>query len=347
MILILTNAVDAHADYISRKLTERGADYLRVDNGDFPAQAELSTTFSPAGQPSYRLYRGAETYDLSQITAGWYRRPLSPVPELQFEGQPLWDYVQEETRWLVEGVWHALDCQWLPATRDTLLRAEDKVGQLRLAGALGFELPPTLIGNSPRALLEFRRQHAGEIICKSVHNPLLFDSEWKDSGHTVKTWLVSNRDWGYAASLRYCPAIFQAYVPKRLELRITVVGERVFACEIHSQQAHRTRHDWRNYDLANTPHRPHRLPLEIERLCVQLTARLGLCYGAIDLILTPDGRYVFLEINPNGQFAWIEDLTGLPISAAICDLLMAAEKRATSRPTLEQAVPEMAGRAHG
>lgn len=347
MILILTNSADAHADFISRKLTARGADYLRVDNGDFPDRAELSACYDSTGQASYRLYRGAETYDLNQVTAGWYRRPLPPLPNRQFENQPVWNYVRDETKWFAEGIWHALACLWLPATRDTLLRAEDKIGQLRLAGSLGFELPPTLIGNSPRALLEFRRQHPGEIICKSVHNPLLFDSAWKDSGHTVKTWLVSNRDWGYATALRYCPAIFQAYVPKQVELRITVVGEQVFACEIHSQQAHRTRHDWRNYDLHNTPHRPHRLPPEIAQRCVQLTARLGLCYGALDLILTPDGRYVFLEINPNGQFAWIEELTGLPISEAICDLLMAAAKRAPSRPTLEQAVPGMAGRAHG
>jgi len=60
----------------------------------------------------------------------------------------------------------------------------------------------------------------------------------------------------------------------------------------------------------------------VQELCIRLVERLGLCYGAIDMILTPDGRYVFLEINPSGQYAWIEMQTGLPISAAICDLLL-------------------------
>ena len=55
---------------------------------------------------------------------------------------------------------------------------------------------------------------------------------------------------------------------------------------------------------------------------MQLVEKLGLCYGAIDMVLTPDGRYVFLEINPNGQYLWIELATGLPISDAICSLLM-------------------------
>jgi glutathione synthase/RimK-type ligase-like ATP-grasp enzyme len=119
--------------------------------------------------------------------------------------------------------------------------------------------------------------------------------------------------------------LFQAYVPKRSELRVTVVGERVFAAEIGSQATHHTRHDWRRYDMAHTPHTPHALPEPVARAAVALVRALGLVYGAIDLVLTPDGDYVFLEINPNGQYLWIEHLTGLPITAAIADHLIGAE----------------------
>ena len=70
---------------------------------------------------------------------------------------------------------------------------------------------------------------------------------------------------------------------------------------------------------------PHDLPPEVQARCVRLVERLELCYGAIDMILTPDGRYVFLEINPSGQYLWIEKEAGLPISAAICDFLMAGQ----------------------
>ena len=87
------------------------------------------------------------------------------------------------------------------------------------------------------------------------------------------------------------------------------------------QQTNHTRVNWRRYDHHQTPYREHRLPRDVAQRCVQLVERLGLCYGAIDMVLTPDGRYVFLEINPNGQYQWIEDFTGLPISDAICDLL--------------------------
>jgi glutathione synthase/RimK-type ligase-like ATP-grasp enzyme len=136
----------------------------------------------------------------------------------------------------------------------------------------------------------------------------------------------------YASAVRYCPVIFQAYVPKRVELRITVVGGEVFAAEIHSQQSNHTRHDWRRYDLGETPHLPHELPADVARRCLRLVGELGLCYGAIDMVLTPDGRYVFIEINPNGQYLWIEQMTGLPISDAVCDLLTSG---AAGRQTLE------------
>ena len=115
--------------------------------------------------------------------------------------------------------------------------------------------------------------------------------------------------------------IVQAYVPKRLELRVTVVGDRVLTAAIHSQGSNRTRYDWRHYDHVHTVYEPHRLPAKIERRCRALVAELGLVFGAIDLVLTPDSRHVFLEINPNGQYLWVEEACDLPISAAMADLL--------------------------
>jgi glutathione synthase/RimK-type ligase-like ATP-grasp enzyme len=185
---------------------------------------------------------------------------------------------------------------------------------------MGFELPPTLITNDPDEFLDFYNQHNGNIISK-----LLGIAFTKHIGAKFNryTEVVSKRNVGYAETVRYCPSIFQAYVPKKVELRITVIGEQVFAAEIHSQESHHTRYDWRRYDLYQTPHLPHDLPAEVRQLCVELTRKLGLCYGAIDMILTPDGRYVFIEINPNGQYLWIELLTELPITEALCDLLIA------------------------
>jgi hypothetical protein len=110
-------------------------------------------------------------------------------------------------------------------------------------------------------------------------------------------------------------------VPKRFELRISVVGEQVFAAEIQSQDSNHTRHDWRRYDSFRTVYRQHTLPDDLHQRCVRLIKLMGLRFGAIDMVFTPDGRYVFLELNPNGQYLWLEEAANLPISDAIVDEL--------------------------
>ena len=112
-----------------------------------------------------------------------------------------------------------------------------------------------------------------------------------------------------------------------------MVGRKIFPVEIRSQETNHTRHDWRRYDHFKMQYVPHELPAEVAQRCVQLVEQLGLCYGAIDMILTPDGRYVFLEINPQGQCQWLEEVTGMPITAALCDLLVADPEPIRPRPS--------------
>jgi hypothetical protein len=321
MILILTEPRDVHADHVAHKLRERGAGFRRFHPAEFPRHAELSLSYSATGRARYRLRAGGEAIDLDRVTAVWYRRPRTPVPHEEIADERVRASVEGECQNFVHDVWNSLDCAWLPAPHAVIRRATLKASQLKVAGAVGFELPPTLFTNSPAEFLEFYREHNGHIISKLSGFSVFREA---DSPFNRFTELVTKRDVGYAHAIRYCPVIFQAYVPKRVELRITVVGREVFAVEIHSQASNHTRHDWRRYDDFKTPRLPHELPGDVEGRCVRLVERLGLCYGAIDMVLTPDGRYVFIEINPNGQYLWLEQATGLPISDAICDLLMSA-----------------------
>jgi glutathione synthase/RimK-type ligase-like ATP-grasp enzyme len=320
MIFILADSQDAHADHIEQKLRQRGADLARFNPAQFPTQAALSLAYAPTGQSRYTLNTGGRVIDLNAVKAVYNRRPDDPVAHATIQDQPTRAFVEQECRTVVYDAWQALDCLWLPARRFVILQAQFKAAQLNLAAALGLEIPATLFTNDPEEFLEFYRRHNGHIVTKLAGHAFYSAFGQKFFRYTE---VVSRRDVGHARAIRYCPAIFQAYVPKRLELRITVVGQAVFAAEIHSQVSHQTRHDWRRYDYYDTPYFPHELPDQIEQRCVQLVGRLGLNYGAIDMVLTPDGRYVFLEINPNGQYLWIEHATGLPISDAICDLLSA------------------------
>ena len=118
-------------------------------------------------------------------------------------------------------------------------------------------------------------------------------------------------------------ATFQELLQKSLEIRVTVVGRRVMSASIDSQVSARAAHDWRRDGLRMLQDwRPYQLPQEIEEKILRLMDYFCLNYGAIDIILTPDDQHVFLELNPGGEFFWLERTPGLPISDAIADVLL-------------------------
>ena len=110
----------------------------------------------------------------------------------------------------------------------------------------------------------------------------------------------------------------QNCISKEYELRITIVGDKVFSAKVNSQENKNTLTDWRK---EKNPFVIYELPTEIEQKCIQLTKKLNISFGAIDLVRDKNGDYIFLEINPNGQWAWIEMETGLKISDEIINYL--------------------------
>lgn len=323
MILLLSRLGDDIVEPVARRLKERGARVVLFDDAQFPSQASFAVRYSSNRGLTHELQVNGERIDLGDVRVIWDHRPGRPQPAKELPARSR-RFAAEDSGRFMDDVWRSLDCRWVPAHKDVVFRAQHKASQLELARTLGFEIPPTLITNDPSEFREFYRRHGGRIIAKVFHRGIhrLENDPSEPSPVLCMTQIVSNRDIGYAESIRYAPVIFQAYVPKRLELRVTVVGNRVLAAAIHSQDTHRTRHDWRHEDLSHTRYTPFDLPLEVEARCLKLVERLGLCYGAIDLVLTPDDRYVFLEINPSGQWRWVETMSGLPIADAIAELLM-------------------------
>jgi hypothetical protein len=328
MILILTEEFDPHADRVTAILHDRGIEVVRFNPAAFPSRAILSVACDAHGTTTATLDTDRATIDLTDLTAVWYRRPQAPAPDDDVADPTTRGYLADECRVVLNDVWHTLSCPLVPAVPGVLHRAELRAAHLVVAGKLGFELPPTLITTSPRDFLAFYRKHGGNVISKLPSNTLQRVYRPSFGRHTR---LVSPREVGHAHALRRCPIIFQAQVPKRLEIRVTVVGTSIFGAEVQSQ---RLRHDWPRFDHDETPYRPHELPDAVADQCCRLVAELGLSYGAIELALTPDGRYVFLEINPHGDYLWIEEATGLPISQAICDLLLTPARASTREPVL-------------
>ena len=115
------------------------------------------------------------------------------------------------------------------------------------------------------------------------------------------------------------PMIYQREIRKAFDVRVIVVQDEVFATAIHSQDFAETEVDWRVWDVGDFDlrHEPTTLPTVVADGCRKITRHFGLKYSAIDLVCGRDGHFYFLEMNPNGQWAWIERRTGYRIRDAL------------------------------
>jgi hypothetical protein len=324
MLLIISTKNDAHVHVLFPHLERRGIEYRWIEPGDFPAHATIAIEFGP-GSPVQALARYDESpLDLADVTAVWYRRPSSPCIDDRLTAPDHRRCAVDVSEACLLGLADLLgDARWLPGTPRAEFAASNKIEQLARAQRFGLTVPRTLVTNDPEQYLRFSERMEGQMITKLVryvHGVKGPD----DTMHVFFTRPMRRRDKANMRALRYAPMILQEYVPKRVELRATVVGKRIFTAAIDSQASSRTRHDWRHYDLLRNRYEPHALPEGTARQCIDLVASYGLCFGALDLVLTPSGEYVFLELNPNGQWGFIEDLARLPIAEAIVDELTGA-----------------------
>jgi glutathione synthase/RimK-type ligase-like ATP-grasp enzyme len=259
--------------------------------------------------------------ELGRIGAAWYRRPGRPVPAPGTDPRAA-EYVVTQCEELLTALYATLEATWVGAPH-VLARAEVKVSQLLRAHAAGLTVPPTLLSNDPAACRRFRDDLGARPCAVKPLKGLAMDEDehfWR----TPLTTVLPPGDALDGAEL--APSVYQPYVDKRLELRCVVIGDRVFAAALHSQEHPETRHDWRARPGAARPDvrvAPYTLPSEVADGLRALVRGFGLNFASADMILTPAGEHVFLELNPNGQWLWLQDRAGLPLTAALADLLCA------------------------
>lgn len=314
--MLVTNKRDVTTDFIVLELRRRGLAFHRLNSEDLPT---TSTRFRPEVDDGWEIESGGAVFALREVRAAYYRRPGTPVPSVA-EDLATRDYLADEWSALTRSLWGALEGRWL-SSPFAILRAEDKPRQLALAASLELAIPETLISNDFDAVAAFVA--AGGAIGKPLRHSLI---ERGNAGEVLFTARLQPLTHGDRPAVALAPAIYQREIRKAYDIRVTVIGNRVFAVAIHSQEHDETEVDWRSGTRLDLRHEPITLPDDVSQKCLSLTRALDLRYGAIDLIADNDGQHWFLEINPNGQWAWIERRTGLPLAAAIVDELAAIAK---------------------
>ncbi|GCD45376.1 ATP-grasp ribosomal peptide maturase [Streptomyces paromomycinus] len=315
-VLVIAARDDWPTDRVVRMLSDRGADVFRLDSADFPQQLALDSRLGPNGWTG-ALSNAHRAADLSTITAAYFRAPAAFEFPPGMSG-PERTFAAAQARAGLGGILTALDCRWVshPAA---MSRAEYKPLQLTTARECGLTVPPTLITNDPAAVRTFAEDIGGPIVCKPIATPVFIEG---DQLKTVYTRRLTDDDLADLSGIDTTAHLFQAWVDKTHEVRLTIVGSRLFAAEIHagSPQAHE---DWRS-DYPSLTYKPTRTPDRIAHAVRRLTSSLGLRFAACDFVVSPDGEWTFLEANPCGQWDWIAHATGLPIAEAIADELQGA-----------------------
>jgi len=302
-------------------MSSKEIDVVRLDADKYLSEYTISWTNFNARQE----FRAVDESGLTVVASNdvksiWFRKVI--LGAYDFVGMDInQQFARREIEALLNNMYACLeDRLWINHPKQNRF-AENKLHQLQLAAKLGFMTPETLVTSNPDEAESFiLNLKPKRVVYKTLSRPLI--SDVGDEVRSVFTSEISEITTPMRSAIRVAPCLFQEYIEKDYELRITVVGNQVFAARIYSQEHEETKLDWRrDQHKVTLRHEVENLDPQLERMCINLTRSLGLTFGAIDMIVTPRQERVFLEINPNGQWGWIEKLTGLPIADALIDVL--------------------------
>ena len=320
LALLVTHSGDHFTvERVAGALARRGARALRFDTDLFPEEVRLSAALGPGGAENF-IRVGGEEVEASEVSAVWARRNWPPRLSERLDERFRAACVRESGAAL-EGFFDGLaGARWVnEPLRERA--AENKLLQLRAAREAGLDLPPTLLTNDAGRARAFYEAEGGGVVAKLLR-PL--SVSMGDAPFFVYTSDVGAADIEALDSLRHCPVVFQRKIEKRRELRVAYVAGSLFAGALDARGSARGRTDWRLAEPSECSWSPATVEPPTAARLETLMRRLGLDYGAIDLIETPEGRHVFLEVNPGGEWGMLEHDLGLPISEAIADALLSS-----------------------
>lgn len=324
-ILIVTHSEDnTSTQTVIDHIRDSGGEAIRLDVDRYPMAIGLTTAFVD-NRWRIMLDTGAALHDLDDVTGVWYRRSYNLGKGLQETiGAAYLPATIEEVKRTLTGMLEGLHCFHL-GRYSVYRRLDSKEEQLKMAVRHGMLIPDTCISNDPEQVRSFVQRQGGRVVSKMQSSFAIYRGAEEQ---VVFTNAVTDDHLQELDGLRYCPMVFQQEVAKQLELRVTIVGQEVFAFSIDSQQVANAQVDWRKegVNMIND-WQPYTLPDDISKKLLSFMGDYGLNYGAIDLILTPDDQYYFLEVNAAGEYFWLDRLCDHAISKQIAAVLMGTAPR--------------------
>lgn len=320
-VLIVTFSQDNESiPLVMKEIEARGERAFRFDTDRYPTEIKLDIDYGDTEK--IIITDGENKLNLSEVSSVWYRRMRYGAKIPQTMDKQFRDASVEECRRTIRGMIASLQAFHFDKMSNVDITNHKQL-QLQVANKLGLETPRTLTSNHPEAVRKFAAEFPENGIVTKMLSSFAIYSDKKEE-MVVFTSPVTEDDLNNMEGLCYCPMTFQENIPKALELRTTIVGHHVFTAAVDSQSLVGSTYDWRKEGRSLSKNwQAYKLPEDIEKKLLQLMAHFGLNYGAIDIIVTPDGRYVFLEINPVGEFFWMEVYPpNFPISKAIAEILL-------------------------
>lgn len=327
MILIITNKQDTHPTPVIECLKQKGISVFRLNTECLLTDYEFEWHCGSGGSDFHirNIKNGLELYG-HELTAVWERRPMLPETLPIKSRKEVDKHNLEEAGEFLSYLLHYVSDTFSIGHHLYDRSADSKMTQLRVASKLGMSVPDTLFSNRKKDTIAFAKRY-GNVVLKQISNSSLWlGGEYE---YVFYTQRVSAKQLEVLPDETFIQTanFIQNYIPKQFELRVTVVCNDVFACKIDSQEmdVDKGAIDWRQgYDYG-LRHEKYDLPEHVADFCRNYLREMKLNFGCFDFVVTPDGGYVFLECNPNGQWLWVEIATGLKISESIARHLSKAE----------------------
>ncbi|WP_066424310.1 MvdC family ATP-grasp ribosomal peptide maturase [Anabaena sp. 4-3] len=322
VVLLITHSGDFFTiDKVAEAVLKKGAQPFRLDTDKFPLEVQLTAHFEQT-KTYHTIEYGDQSISTEQVQAVWLRRIWEPQLSEKLAPQ-FREACLRESKATLAGFWDSLrEARWIDHL-ERINAAQDKLRQLRVAAEVGFITPRTLVTNKAEAAREFFHQVNGKMVSKLL--TALSHSMQATSSFFMYTSTVKEEDLRDAESLRYCPMVFQEQIPKQLELRVVYVNGKAFVGALDANVYAGAKADWRKPGVEVGAWQHHELPEQLLRRLQVFMTRFGLTFGALDFIVTPSGEYVFLEVNPVGEWGMLERDLDLPIASAIADTLLQTE----------------------